>query len=439
MIAMLTQEQSHAVDSAVKAVNTGQPLYRIGGYAGTGKSQPLSAKIQTPFGPIPMKDMAVGLPIFQADGRIGFVESIHPQGRKLTYEIIFRDSSSTRASADHLWAIKTPKDKQKGKSERIMTTQQMLDNGLYYKSGPAKYYIPLCDPVRYKQRNYSIPPYVLGVAIGDGYLKGNSPSLILSDSGIAKRVQNELGPEYVLTRPKQGCVWYNITYPAKTHSNPFKKAIDAINLNVTSRDKFIPVQYLTGSVEQRWDLLRGLMDTDGSARGNRISFSTVSNQLAEDICTLVQSLGGTAIKHEYDRRDKGIEYEINIKTFENPFYIESKAKNWKLSWKNPPSRAIVCIKPLTEEEHQCISVESKDGLYLTDDFIVTHNTTVAKYIVEDLEGGLFCAFTGKAAYRLREKGLDGTATIHRTIYEQYDKPRPLDGPELLRQADNSAR
>jgi hypothetical protein len=412
----LTDSQQAAVDGALAVLRSGEGVYKIGGYAGTGKSQPLSSIIQTPCGPMRMGNIKPGMIVFGTDGYGHLVTAIYPQGKKDTYKITFRDKTSALSSKDHLWAVYTPKLKQNKRPPRIVTTKDMMDNGLTFRSGSYKYYIPLCQPVQYPEKKLPVPPYTLGAAIGDGALCGNGFSLILSDPQIADRIRLE-NPDYVLTeRTKPGCVLYNIVDPAKFKENPLKQSIQNMKLNVLSKEKFIPKMYLCGSIRQRWDMLRGLMDTDGTSRGNRISFSTISPRLADDICSLVQSLGGTAIKHEYDRGEKGIEYSVNIKTFENPFYIESKAKNWKLSLKNPPSRAIVGIEKVRNEEHQCISVDAEDGLYLTDNYIVTHNTTLAHAIFDTIPGGMPCSLTGKAACRLRQKGIKEARTIHKTIY-----------------------
>jgi exodeoxyribonuclease-5 len=66
------------------------------------------------------------------------------------------------------------------------------------------------------------------------------------------------------------------------------------------------------------------------------------------------------------------------------------------------------------------SIESKATLFRIGGYAGTGKTTVAKYIVEKQPGCMPCAFTGKAANRLREKGLGGTQTIHKTIYD-YDR------------------
>jgi hypothetical protein len=78
----------------------------------------------------------------------------------------------------------------------------------------------------------------------------------------------------------------------------------------------------------------------------------------------------------------------------NPFSLQRKADKWKLSKKNPPSRYITNIELLEEQEEQlCIMVDNKDHLYLTDNFIVTHNTTLLRAIADVISGtGIYLAY-----------------------------------------------
>lgn len=87
-----------------------------------------------------------------------------------------------------------------------------------------------------------------------------------------------------------------------------------------------------GSVEQRIDLLHGLMDTDGSGKKNRITYSTLSYGMARDIALLVRSLGGQAIIRRYDRRNEGksVEFQVNVRIKVCPFYLERKAAEWDI-------------------------------------------------------------------------------------------------------------
>jgi exodeoxyribonuclease-5 len=174
------------------------------------------------------------------------------------------------------------------------------------------------------------------------------------------------------------------------------------------------------------------MDTDGSCCENRTSYSTKSAQLAQDVVELVQSLGGTAISKHYAPRD---EWNVNVKTFHNPFKLPRKANRWSFSEKNPPSRYIVDITPTRVCDHVCIKVAAKDGLFLTKDYIVTHNSTCLKVLSDRIGPPVFLAPTGKAALRMTELTGIQASTIHRWMYkatedkytgEVHFAPKPIE-------------
>lgn len=148
--------------------------------------------------------------------------------------------------------------------------------------------------------------------------------------------------------------------------------------------------YLQASIQNRIELLRGLMDTDGSVfehrSGNpRVQYYSTSKRLADDVRFLVHSLGGTASirKREYTDKDthtyrgKGIahrrpSYVLDIVMGDiNPFHINRKAARWK---PGKPQRLICGVELVGKKPCQCIRVAATDRLYLTEHCIVTHNT-----------------------------------------------------------------
>ena len=148
-------------------------------------------------------------------------------------------------------------------------------------------------------------------------------------------------------------------------------------------DKFIPDDYKYSSVQDRIDILRGLCDTDGSIKwGGETVFYTTSLRLAEDVIEIVRSLGGKAKLRSRDRRNeknrnivaRRISYEVSIVMPEsiNPFYLKRKAKRFK--GKNVANIEIISIEKVGHEKVQCIKVDNPEHLYLTDNFVVTHNT-----------------------------------------------------------------
>jgi len=347
------------------------------GDSGIGKEQPVDTPVITPSGERKIGDLKVGDFVIGKDGRKTKVTGVYPQGVKKVFEVKFTDGTKTFCGKNHLWSVTNKRNKYS-----VMTTDELID--CYKKpSGQLKYKIPLCSPVEFNKPGDSLPidPYLLGVLIGDGYLSGNGVyfSTPDKDSFIVGKVIFKLPKDHYLNgRDTGGCNQYRINYKHK--GNGLIKAVKKLSLNVKSKDKFIPVGYKLSSIDNRISLLHGLMDTDGSCVKNRTSFSTMSERLALDVCFLVESLGGLAILKRYNRESegKGIEFKVNVKTFFNPFSLPRKASQWILKTNNRMTRFISSINETSDYAEQvCIKVDADDELYLTNNFIVTHNTSLA--------------------------------------------------------------
>lgn len=159
----------------------------------------------------------------------------------------------------------------------------------------------------------------------------------------------------------------------------------------SSLTKHVPRSYLINDFDTRLKLFQGLMDTDGTIKpSGRVYFTTISKQLADDVIFLVHSFGGrTSTYSRYstynfngDKKNGHLAYYITIslpKEIE-PFQLERKLKIFRNTKRNNPSRGIKEIQYIGRKKCQCIRVENQDGLYLTNDFIVTHNTFSAIYL-----------------------------------------------------------
>jgi hypothetical protein len=374
------------ITSWLRGTNT---FFTLAGYAGTGKQQPIDCYIQTPHGKVKIGDLKIGDEIFGISGKIIKINGVYPQGIKQSYKVTFRDNTYTEAGEEHLWNVWTHKLRSKKSPTITLTTNEILKSGLVYNYANGKkihkYSIPLCEPVKYCEKSLPIDPYLLGVLIGDGTNLGVTPIITTPDIDyeIIELIEKII-PNYIeIHKYKEfGCPKYSLVDIESYGVNKLNVILKELKLNVKSTERFIPTIYAQSSIEQRYELLKGLMDTDGTSRGNRISYSTSSLELMNDIIELVQSLGGIAIRNKDDVRNGQTNYIINIKTFENPFKLKRKSNNWKFSFKNPPSRHIISIEKSRIVEQVCISVDSEDGLYLTDNFIVTHNTTIIKKILD---------------------------------------------------------
>ena len=203
---------------------------------------------------------------------------------------------------------------------------------------------------------------------------------------------------------------------------------------VTSKYKHIPREYLESSKEQRLELLKGLMDNDGSigvAPRYNCSYSTISPQLRDDVLELVRSLGYKASVSVDDRvgekHHKNISYEINIlipngekhNLFSLPRKLERVKEAQLLKEKNRRYDRVEISDIIDmgyEEEMTCIMVDNDEHLYLCNDFVVTHNTTSQKlmlqYAKETGQSIVFLAPTGRARKKLAEYTGHTAHTIH---------------------------
>lgn len=349
---------------------------------GLGKALPMNAKIATPNGWIQMKDVSVGDAVIGSDGKSTRVIGVYPQGEKEVFKVTFSDGASVECCDEHLWAVNNALRRKRGNSWKIMNLQEIRST-LFDKNGNNNHYIPMVKPVEYRKRTFSVDPYLLGVLLGDGYIKGKAISFSTADSDLVGFVEEAIGPD--LRVAYRGKYLYNICMAIKCDGNtergtrhPLKIKLKNLNLmGKGSDDKFIPPQYLLGSIEQRVSLLQGLLDTDGYvSTSNVVQFSSNSKTLADGVAELVMSLGGNArrsTKVSASGKDHHI-ITISLPADIRPFRIARKAARYRPRQKYQPTRAIVKVESVGMKPAQCIAVDAPDHLYVTDDYIVTHNT-----------------------------------------------------------------
>lgn len=416
-VTTLSPSQQQAIDAITAWYRDphGDQIFRMYGVAGTGKALRNGTMIPTPIGPIAIEDLKPGDHVFGPDGSPITITGVFPQGIRPGYRMTFRDGFTVNCDEGHLWQVRT------NNTEKVLTTGEILAAGLRNSHGDTKFRIPLTEPVEYPHTDLLIHPYLLGALIGDGTSLGKTPTLCLGGQDADEIMSYIELPEWVAvtTDPMQrSSPRFRLADPRTYHGNGVAEELRRLGLGaLKSPERFIPDEYLRASIAHRWLLLQGLMDTDGSCRGNRTSFATSSPRLAADVAQLVQSLGGTAIINPQRR---GTEIQVNIKVWQNPFRLKRKAAKWAPSFKNPPSRYITSIEKIDDAEHTCISVAATNGLFLSEHYIVTHNTTIARTIPDALElpdgAVLYAALAGKAAMVLRSKGCLPASTLHKLAY-----------------------
>lgn len=345
---------------------------------GSGKGQPVSLKIPTPDGVKTFGSLKIGDKVFGSDGKPTIITGVFPQGEKDIYKLSFTYGQETICDESHLWTFET----QRG-NRKTYSTLELLDLN---KAGKVDYERFRClqqPAAEYSEKEYDIHPYVLGVIIGDASCSNQNVTIYspLCDHEIIDKVKNLVNDDiyYIKDNHKyKSCSRYYIRLRHKKRSGNvgYINKLRNLGLNCKSIHKFIPQVYLEGSVEQRLELLRGLMDTDGTCVRNKTGstsrFSTSSLRLAEDVKTLVFSLGGYCHICVDKHRDNP-NYLLTIRLSICPFSLKRKADVWNSHRLN---NYLKSIEYVGKEETVCIKVSAEDELYLTSDYVITHNTSI---------------------------------------------------------------
>ena len=403
---------------------------------GIDKAQPLDTRIPTPNGLTRLGNITVGDEVFSHKGLPTKVTAINYVGSVPSYKVTFNDNTETICAGSHLWNIRSPKDKYRNKSFKTVTTESLIGK-LQDKYNNNICQIPLCSPVVYPKSDLPVDPYVLGCLLGDGGLT-KSVRITVDDSFIVEEISKRL-PETV-TIKKYGDIEYGIT-SVRGQPNPILNELRSLDLiGKNSSTKFIPSIYLTASIEDRLDLLNGLLDTDGCPQGDSSRTSnlyvgaiyvTKSEYLKSGIISLVQSLGGIA----KNSIKSGFNYiYIRLQGFDL-FKLPRKQNLITPTLKYFPTKSIVSIEKLPNKiEMQCITIQDEDHLYLTNDYIVTHNCDIRFVIHNNLPSSVdaYLQETGRAS----RDGLSSSAYL---LYDDADKglysflwSKTIKNPEALK-------
>ena len=355
-----------------------------------GKALSLDSLLLTASGWITMREVQIGDKIYGEDGKLHNVTGVFPQGKKKLYEVIFHDGGKVKCCGDHLWKLKNRYDRLHRREGRVITLHDVKKD---IKRGRRKFWsVPYAQPIQFPQRNIYLHPYVLGVYLGDGSSTHNV-KIHNPEEDIMKKVASLLPPEDTVEKHEHAtCPTWIIKRREKSQYVTSTKYYlrDMFLEGKGSSEKFIPQKYLFSSVEDRIALLQGLIDTDGFVVGGGwIEYSTTSLQLAEDIQFLVGSLGGRcSFRREgkvgtYKKNGKHIQcqvfYRLTMAFFNEiiPVSSQKHLNKYSPSRNRVRERFIEEVREVGEEECQCITIDNPTHLYITNDFIPTHNSALA--------------------------------------------------------------
>lgn len=346
---------------------------------GLGKEQPLDAEIMTPNGTTTMGELSVGDKVFSSNGKPCNVIGIFPQGLKDVYKVHFSDKSVAECGLDHLWIVQHSNDPNVAKKWHVRPLSEFKDDLIVKNRTHNKYSIPKTQPVEFNNiSELPLDPYLMGLMLGDGCFRATI-SYSTNDLDLIPVIEKLLPDGMGIKKQKGENYSWNIFPMGKRGS---KNAMIEISKNIGlfntySHTKFIPDIYKFTSIENRLALMQGMLDSDGHFCKNkaRLSMTTVSPFLAEGLKFIVSSLGGTATIGTSVRKGKRDCFFIQVILPNSviPFRLQRRLDVYK-SKQREHRRKITKVELIGQKECQCISVDSPDHSYLTNDFIVTHNT-----------------------------------------------------------------
>jgi len=376
-------------------------IYVYLGLPGSGKAQPDDTPIPTPNGFKRLDELNIGDYIFNLDGEPTLITGIFPQGIQDTYKVTFTDGRSTRCNIEHLWYTLARNGSTGYYSPVIRKLSEMMDD--FERDHPSdpgkkhhKYIIPNNGVVRFSEQEVRVHPWAIGYIIGNGCCKQREFQVSSPDNLAPKKIARILNKKWESSHDTNYSYIFRNQNRSRFHTKDLIGDIPEI-FDKYSYERRIPPSYLYNTESVRKELLRGLMDSDGCITVNRerdipkfnVSYSTSSKGLAEDIMLLLRSLGIACSIYEYDPLNRTnpnsnrIEYSITLNTSNLKIStLFTLGKKYELAMEAFSYRNIrryefnrICnIEKVEPTSQRCIMVKDWRHVYLTEDFIPTHNS-----------------------------------------------------------------
>lgn len=329
----------------------------------------------TPTGWVRHGDLRPGDHVFGRDGRPVQVLAISEDG-SADQEVTFTDGGVICCHSAHEWLIFDRG--QHRPTETILETRAMAASDLWLgprgRGGRGRYQVDANVCLECQTAELPLPPYVLGAWLGDGSTSKNCITHHPDDQPVIDKIE------------RLGFARTSLCVHATTgiHTSYFRGLYRVLKQTGLLGHKHIPSTYLTSSVEQRLELLAGLVDTDGYTyqTNGRITFTNVDKSLIDDIARLVRSLGWRVslvrfapVKSSSGIQGKQTVYQLCFNPT-TPIPVALTRKQTRLITPARRRRTITTIQPCSPRPGRCIRVEG--GIYLVGETLIpTHNSELA--------------------------------------------------------------
>jgi replicative DNA helicase len=429
------------LDEVTNGLHPGQMVI-VAARPGIGKALALDTPLPTPTGWTTMGDVAVGHELLDRAGRpTRVVAATDAMVGRPCYEVQFSDGTTVVADAAHQWLTDTRASRRSSRIPAAVRTTEEIAATLRTSTADRRinHSVPTCDPLDLPEQDILVPPYALGIWLGDG--TSESASFTSADPEIAAFIEAEglVVPHfgalrYGLRLPDPGtpasrsCVvcgkefipatsqvrtcgrscggrarFVSARVPAPTcpecggPSCGVRRCDDCHRARGTVEgrlrtlgvlgDKHIPTAYLRASEAQRRALLAGLLDSDGTVLPTGVvQFTVTCERLARDTAELIASLGLrcsiTTKAVRGAREDSRTAYMVTFSTTETVFRLERKRLAHKerqraTSDVRTRQRYITDVRPVPSVPVRCVEVANDEHLYLaTRSMVPTHNSTL---------------------------------------------------------------
>jgi phage terminase large subunit-like protein len=366
------------------------------------KALPLDMKVATPTGFSTIAELQPGDLVIDADGKPTRVldKSVVFIGNRC-FEVEFSTGEKVVADADHRWWVDSHEDRDgKGRARvgrgepawQFKTTAELARRVRYY-DGP-KYHInnhrtAVSPAIELPEADLPLDPYMLGVWLGDG--NSDDVRLTLGEKDaehiVGRMVANGVPVGYMVRDNPHGTA-RRVSLTDGGNYGFVRSRL--VKLGVLS-DKHIPQIYLRASRSQRLDLLRGLLDTDGTVGSEDVVFTSTKHRLATHVRELAASLGFKTFMAEHRAmikgRDCGPAWTVKFTAYKEDGVFSLERQQAKL--RDRPEKAarsshrqIVAIREVLSVPTQCIKVESATEQFLIGETMLpTGNSTYSALLM----------------------------------------------------------
>nr|WP_232320116.1 replicative DNA helicase [Herbidospora daliensis] len=425
------------LDALTNGLHPGQMIV-VAARPAIGKALALDTLLPTPTGWTTMGEVSVGDRLIGFDGKPTTVVAATEilEGRPC-YEVEFSDGAVIVADAQHQWFTRSRRERRNGLPGSVVTTEQIVQTLRHTATDRRlNHAVPVASAVVLPEAELPIPPYTLGVWLGDG--SSDSAQYTSADPEIARHIEAEglrvvragdslrhriQFPEAAPVESRNCAVCGTSFVPrtsqvrtcgrscggrVRSHSAPVPEptcpdcgepstglrrcqachshhgTVQAVLRSIgVLNDKHIPAAYLRASEDQRRALLAGLLDTDGYVnKTGTVQFAVTNRRLAEGAWELVLSLGYKATWTEKAVPGRSVEsstsYIITFTPADPVFRLDRKVARQTV--RDHPStrlRYVTDVRPVASVPVRCVEVDNDDHLYLAGPtWIPTHNSTL---------------------------------------------------------------